>query len=378
MGGQIAGHPDHLFCEVDQEYQAVPSAETPTPSAAGGRWVRPSTPQDGAAIIALMRQAGLQPHTEPEHLRWKYWQERSDWPGPRSFVLTDGRDILAHGAVVPGTLCWGASRTRVIHMIDWAARREAVGAGVVLMKHMGTMADFLMGIGGSDHTLKIMPLLGYRCLNTVTGYVRTISPPGILKRPTGPRWKLAPRVARSLFWSLSAPRADSAGWQVRRIGIKDVARIANALPDSRSDSVVLGRTPELIRHALACPIVPVELYALEKAGRIEGYFILSYPPGQARLTDLWMNSQDVADWRALVLAAVRQARSRDDVAELAAWSSDPQLSQVFEACGFHARLTLPIYLRSSGAVPVPQQPIGVQMIDNDLFYLYFGANALWA
>lgn len=354
------------------------SDETPIPSMAGGRWVRSSTPRDGPAIVALMRQAGLKPHTGPEHLHWKYWQERSDWPGSRSFVLTDGKGILAHGAVVPGTLNWGKRRARVIHMIDWAARRDAVGAGVVLMKHIGRMTDFLLGIGGSGYTLKIMPLLGYRSLGAVTGYVRTISPLGILKRPTGPCWKLAPRVGRSLFWSWSAPRADTAGWQARRIAVDEVARIANILPVERADMVLLGRSPELMRHALACPIVPVELYALEKAGRIGGYFVLSYAPGQARLADLWMDSQDPADWRALVQSAVRQARGRGDLAELAAWSSDPQLSQVLEACGFHARLTLPIYLRSSGDVAIPQQTPRVQMIDNDMFYLYFGVNDLWA
>ena len=354
------------------------STETPTPGVAGGRWVRPSTPEDGPAIVALMRQAGLHPHEDPAHLHWKYWQARADWPGSRSFVVTDGRDILAHGAACPGTLRSGAIQARVIHMIDWAARRDAVGAGVLLMKHVAGMTDFLLGVGGSNHTLKIMPLIGYRPCGTVTGYVRTLSPLRILERPSAARWKVAPRIARSLFWSLSAPRADGAGWQVRRVGIDEAARIAEVLPDRRRGMVLPGRSPELLRHVLACPIVPVELYALEKAGRVLGYFVLSYAPGQARLADLWTVSEDLAHWRALVHSAVRQARSQGGLAEFVAWSSDPRLSQVFGACGFHARLTLPIYLRSSGEVPVPQETLRVQMIDNDAFYLYFGRNELWA
>lgn len=340
--------------------------------------MRPSTPEDGPDIIALMREAGLQPHTDSAHLRWKYWQERADWPGSRSFVLTDGRRLLAHGAVVPGTLRWGARQAHVIHMIDWAARRDAVGAGVVLMKHIARMTDFLLGIGGSDHTLKIMPLIGYRSCSTVTGYARTLSPLGIVKSPTGPRWKLAPRAARSLLWSLSAPRARVAGWQARRVGVDEVGSMAGALPGTCPDMALLQRSPQLIRHALTCPIVPVELYALEKAGRIGGYFVLSYAPRQARLVDSWMDSEDPLDWRALAHWAVLQAKSRGGLAELVAWSSDPQLSRVFESCGFHARLSLPIYLRSSGEMPIPEERLRVQMIDNDAFYLYFGRNALWA
>ena len=340
--------------------------------------MRPSSPEDGPAIVALMKQAGLRPHEDPAHLHWKYWQARPDWSGPRSFVVTDGKEILAHGAACPGTLRWGANRARVIHMIDWAARRDAVGAGVLLMKQVARMTDFLLGIGGSDHTLKIMPLIGYRPCGTVTGYVRTLSPLRILERPRGARWKVAPRMARSLLWSLSTPGANLAGWQARRIGLEEVARIAHVIPDRRLDLALLERSPELLRHLLACPIVPVELYAQEKAGRTLGYFVLSYAPGQARLADLWMASEDPADWRALVHSAVRQARTRGGLAEFVAWSSDPRLSQVLGACGFHARLTLPIYLRASEKGPIPQETLRVQMIDNDAFYLYFGRNELWA
>lgn len=354
------------------------SAETPTPRVAGRRWVRPSTPEDGPAIVALMKQAGLQPHEDPVHLYWKYWQAHPDWPGSRSFVVTDGKEILAHGAACPGTLHSGVLQARVIHMIDWAARRDSVGAGVLLMKHVARMTDFLLGIGGSDHTLKIMPLTGFCLSGTVTGYVRTLSSLRILQRPGGARWKVPPRIVRSLLWSLSAPRAKVAVWQARRIGIEEVPRIAQALPDRHRGRVLLGRSPDFLRHVLACPIVPVELYALEKAGRALGYFVLSYAPGQARLVDLWMASEDPADWRALVHSAVRQAKSRGGLAELVVWSSDPRLSQVLGACGFHARLNLPIYLRSSGGMPVPQETLRVQMIDNDAFYLYFGRNELWA
>lgn len=60
---------------------------------APARWVRPST------------------HIDPAHPHWKYWQEWTDWPRARSFVVTNGREILAHGAVVPGLCRWsGASR----------------------------------------------------------------------------------------------------------------------------------------------------------------------------------------------------------------------------------------------------------------------------
>jgi hypothetical protein len=77
-------------------------------SAAMTRSVRPSTPADAPAIVALLTEAGLQPSVDPQHLHWKYWQPRADWPGPRSYVLTSDSELIAHGAIIPGTCTWGA------------------------------------------------------------------------------------------------------------------------------------------------------------------------------------------------------------------------------------------------------------------------------
>jgi hypothetical protein len=345
--------------------------------AAGNLRVRASRPEDGPAIVALMRSAGLDPHSDPKHLHWKYWQERADWPGSRSFVLTDGRELLAHLAVMPGAFRWAGTRARVIHMIDWAARPEAAGAGVRLARHVQRLSDFVLAIGGSQQTLKLLPLMGYLECGRVSGYVRTLSPLGILRRPIPSRWKLVPRIARSLLWSMAAPRSDTAGWQPRRMSLNETEPVCAALA-APAPQIILERTPVLLRHALTCPIVPIELYALERAARIGGYFLLSYAPGQARIADMRSASDDPADWRALLQAAVHQARSKGGLAELIVWSSDPALSRILEDCGFHERLSLPIYLLASPNAEIPHDIMRVQMLDSDAFYLYFGGNELWA
>ena len=350
----------------------------PTDGLTGKRWVRPSVPEDAPAIIELMREAGLEPHVELEHLHWKYWREQPDWPGSRSFVLTNGRELLAHGAVVPGSMHWGAKQARVIHMIDWAARRDAIGAGVILMKHVGSLTDCLLSVGGSQDTLSIVPRIGYRHWGTVAGYVRTLAPFSILRQPSRPSWKRWPRVARSAYWCLAAPRSDLRGWQVRQLESEELDCLSGVLPTERRGVTVFDRTLAALRHALACPIVPVRLFVLEHSGQVGGYFLLSYAPGQARLADAWMVSEDFADWRVLVHAAVREAQRHGEMAELAAWSSDPTIARALQECGFHKRLALPIYLRPSVGEAVPGQTPRMQMLHNDAFYLYFGGNELWA
>ena len=263
-------------------------------------------------------------------------------------------------------------------MIDWAARRDALGAGVILMKHIAGFADFLLGIGGSPDTLSIMPRIGYQPWGTVTGYVRTLAPLGILRRPVHPAWKRWPRIARSALWCLAAPRSDLRGWRVRQMEPQQLDSLGAVLPAERPGLTVFSRIVDALRHALACPIVPVELFVLDRDGQIGGYFLLSYAPGQARLADAWMLSEDPADWRVLVHAAVQQAQSRGGMAELAVWASDGAFAQSLRAAGFHQRLSLPIYLRPSVGESVPSMPPRVQMLDNDAYYLHFGGNELWA
>lgn len=344
---------------------------------AGARSIRASRPEDARAIAALMAEAGLRPNVEPRHLHWKYWQEREDWPKARSYVLTDGNDLLAHGGVVPAHCSCEAGRLRVAHMIDWAARRSEPGAGVTLMKYVGSLVDALLGIGGSATTLKILPLIGYRPHGLITGYVRPLHPLRLLHEVANSGWKILPRMARSAVWCLTAPRAAHGEWQVRRIGVGDVARIASVLPRRGAEFDLLERTETLMRYVLSCPIVPMELHALEREGHLRGYFLLAYAPGQARLVDCWLASEEPADWQALLQCAVLQARRHREIAELVTWANDPLLTHSLIECGFRARLTLPVYLRASTRGIAPGM-LRLQMLDNDAAYLHEGRSALWA
>ena len=285
--------------------------------------------------MALMAEAGLASRTSAREQRWKYWQERHDWPGPRSYLMTRGSEILAHAALVPGTCATNTRRFRVVHLIDWAARPTATGAGVSLMKHLGRLTDALLAIGGSAQTLQILPHLGFRPCGSAVSYVRTLRPLRILTPSTRNHWRLAPRLARSAFWTLTAPSIDTDGWQARPVGLSETAKVAAAFPAPTREMVVLERSEGLLSHVLQSPDVPMELFALEKAGDMRGYFLMAFAPGQARLVDCWVQSSDPADWRALLNCVVRQAKHAPRVAELVSWASDPILSDCLRECGFH-------------------------------------------
>src|SRR5437762_5594639 len=170
------------------------------------RSIRPSTPADAAAIVALLAQAGLRPHTEPEHLDWKYWRPRSDWPGPRSFVLTEGTAPIAHAAIVPGAWSSGSQRASVLHAIDWAARPGEAGAGAMLMKAIGSQAGALIAIGGSADTLAMLPHLGFRAAGAVTLYARTLRPLRLFDGAGRAPRRALPRFLRGVAGGLAGCR----------------------------------------------------------------------------------------------------------------------------------------------------------------------------
>jgi hypothetical protein len=339
---------------------------------------RPSEPADAPAIVALLAEAGLTAATHREHLYWKYWKERWDWRGPRSFVLADGDAIVAHAGIVPGTLSWTSERLRIIHLIDWAARRDSAGAGVSLMKRIGRLADGLIAIGGATDTLNILPQLGFRRCGCATRYVRTLRPLRILRHGQV-SWRLLARLARSAVWRLSAPSAGTEGWQIHRLGEDEVDRAAAVFPRSARELAVFEHSADLLRYTLTCPIVPIELYVAgrERECRPHGCFVLAPAGGQVRLADCWVASEDPAEWRSIIQCAVRQATQYRDAAELVTWSSDPLFSRCLRHCGFHARDQELILLKLQGGHPLDKS-LRVQMLDTDAPYRDPVDPPLWA
>jgi hypothetical protein len=340
--------------------------------------IRPSVPADAPGIVELLAAAGLKPNVEPDALDWKYWDERKDWAGVRSFVSTRGAQIVAHAAVVPGSCATESRRFTVLHLIDWAARPNAAGAGVSLMKHVGRLADALLAVGGSEQTRQILPHIGFQLCGMAEGYVRVLRPLRCLGALGTSSWKLPARFMRRSLWRLSAPIVAPADWSISRIVSEETAALAEALPRASAGMDVLERSEGWFRYMLRCPIVPMELYALRNRNEVRGYFLLAFAPGQARIADCWVANDEPTEWHALIQYAALQAWRHRDVAELVAWSSDAVTARALVASGFHRRNQQPIFLRSAAEEEIVPGRLRVQMLDNDAAYFHHGFAELWA
>ena len=333
--------------------------------------IRPTTAADRPAIVSLLDGAGLQSRSEERDLDWKYWQPRPDWAQARSFVLAKDSEILAHAGVVPSTCVWNGHRASILHLIDWAAAPESVGAGITLLKHIRWLADALISVGGNDYSLQALPAIGFRPCSTLTEYVRVLYPLRYLTNSPQWGWKTLPKLGRSFLWSLAAPSTKDAEWSWRRIAAKQLDGLDDVLPRARGNFAVLERSVSLFAYLLKCPLASMAVYRLDKLGKTRGYFLLAFVPGQARLADCWVDSDDAADWQALVRCAVQAARQDPGVAELIAVANDPLLSGALEKAGFRMRASHPVLvlLRKDHELP---RTFRVQMLESDAAYRHRG------
>jgi hypothetical protein len=263
-------------------------------------------------------------------------------------------------------------------MIDWAARPTATGAGVSLMKYLGQSTEALLAIGGSAQTRQLLPHLGFCSIGLATCYVRPLHPARVLTPSVHPVSMLLPRFVRSVLWTLGAPSGNTDGWNVRRLDPGELSRLEAVLPIPRSDMGVFERSQELFRYALACPIALMSLYTVERSGVPRGYFVLAFVFRQARLVDCWVDSEDSADWYAMLQCAVLQAKQHPRAAELAVWASDPAFSERLRLCGFHARGEMPVQICAPRNPELTSHTLRVQMLENDAAYRHGGRNELWA
>ena len=342
---------------------------------------RSTSPQDAPEVAAFLRRVfeadpGA-PVIAPQHLYWKCWEERSDWPGSRGYVVTDDGVIVAHGTVVPLVCLSGEQRLRMVHVIDWAADPLSPGSGITLMKQIVKLVDAAIIVGGSETAQKVTPALGFKDRGYVARFVRPLRP---LRRIAGqkPSLRLGAQFARSCAWALQAPRPRVRGWSADRVAPAGLDRQAMFWPRAANGATFFERTADTLAYLLKCPVTTMELWAVSKHGAVCGYFLLAHAPSQVRIADAFVDSADREDWRALIQLAVLQASQNADAAEVVSFGSDPTMCRALLDSGFHDRGKFAMRLLSSKGVQLRDWPIRFQMIDSDAAYLHQNREAYWA
>ena len=191
------------------------------------------------AFKALAEQAWRRPATEA-YYRWRYFEA----PAKTTLLAMEGERCVA-------TISWFEKIYRGAHgsvaclePFDWYAlpetRRSA--AGLRLMKQLQKTGRPIIGLGGSDHTLVLLPKLGFRNIGEASLYVLPLTGTYLLRDARLP--PLARRAVSGLLdsavsaWFRPSTLSAGRGFETRRLPRIDdeLARIAGpaalaSLPD---------------------------------------------------------------------------------------------------------------------------------------------------
>jgi hypothetical protein len=300
-----------------------------------------------------------------EVLAWKYFSRHPDWPEFRSLAIKQSGRIVAHGGIWPVRLQAQGRELRAIHLIDWAASRSAVGAGVYLLRKIAGLADLLINIGGSQDTLSVLPKLGYKRCGELLQYAQVIRPWLHLRTTPQKNWKVPMKFLRDFTRTLAAEAPVSEGWTAEKLTTFPDA-LRSEINGNSCDSTVSLRTVAQMNHLLNCPAAKFSGYLVREKEQLRGFFLLATIAHQARIVDVRLIGNERGSWPAMCNLAASTAAADPNIAEVTAASSVAPVQQAWSNAGFLRRRTDKIFSLDPGALILPNLPIDLSLVDSDL------------
>ena len=313
------------------------------------------------------------PYVDPLLMKWKYWDPREDFEGPRSYVLERNNLLLAHAGLWPVTMRnGGGERVRGIHMMDWAAAPNAPGAGLALVQKLSGMFDFIYGIGGSEITQKVLPALGFIEHATTWRGARPLRPlRQILSHPDR-NWKLPARLVRNVLWSLYPMVAPKSGWEVVATTPQQSADLLTALSRGKD---FLPRTQAFFEYLLRCPNATFQLHMVHDPGGARGLFALARVRRQVRLAGLWLRDPDHESWKQAHILAQKSAAQIEEGCEFVALGTQGRSADAATSSGLHLCGGPAVYLLDKKRNL--SRDVQFQLCDNDSVFSDSGRVGYW-
>ncbi len=323
-----------------------------------------SLPEIAAFLRGVYRVSSDSPNFDPDLLAWKYYQPGPEWENSRSFVLRKQNAIVAHGSVWPVRLATPAGTVMAMRVLDWAS--SAPGMGVALMNQIGKRAGVVLGVGGSEDTLRVLPAMGFKHRGAARIYARVLRPWRQFRTRSFDGSRALPRLLRNTLWS-RAPLVSGAGWTCASAVPSAFDGGAREYPESRHSAGFL-------EYMLRCPGAAMSYFSLSQNGVPQGYFMLSRVAGQARLADLRIGSDQTVDWIAAYATAARAAALDPQSCELVTYATVPLVCQALEANGFRMRGEMPVLALDRKNLLCDAAHLHLGMLDDDSSYLKDAAN----
>jgi hypothetical protein len=337
-----------------------------------------TSPEEFSEVLAFL-QDRFDVHTEdsflhPELARWKYFATGPVWDRTRSFILRmDDGSVAAHAYICPARIWNGQQWLSSYHVADRAGNPKMPGAALFLAILMAEQFDVFLGIGGNEISLRIA-----RADRVIAKPYGTLQECGRILRPfrkllnSAVEWKSPFRLGRDLAWNRVHPLPSAGRWSalaVERFG-QDLPAVDTSRPPL--NFLPCLRTPALLNYFLDCPRVRFTGFLLQRDGVSQGHVLLSGKGEEARVADLWIGSDDPADWSACYGLAARCAAAAYPSADnIRVAAFPPFIQDVLVSAGFRVRRVIPTSLTDKKTLLRPQPLFPhLNMIDWDWAYLF--------
>ena len=303
---------------------------------------------------------------DARHLAWKYWIERPDWNGSRSFTARHDGAIVAHVATWPTRIRLPDRVIPAAHLIDWASDPKYPGAGIWLLRRVHRNVPILIATGGTDITRRTLPVLGFRPFGEITSFARPLRPIGQALTTIDRTWRLPARLLRNSVWRYAPGTAPPRDWSAAPA---EPHEIQDAIwPAPSSSRAVMARDAAFYDYVLASPSTRHRLFALRHGRDTAGYFCLAYARHVARIADLWVASSAPDDWTAAFRIAAAVAAQTRDMYEVTAWASTALARDALSRAGFRVRDRSTLSVLGDASL-LEGRELHVQMLDCDASFL---------
>jgi hypothetical protein len=295
-------------------------------------------------LLEVFRMNRDAPMVRPAMMRWKYFDPRPDWNGPRSYLMFRDDRIFAHGCVVPETFRTPSGRVTSMRVIDWAGSRSVPAAGVLVMRKLAEFTDTALAIGGSPDAVRVLPRMKFDHRGDVDVWVRVVRPWRQFRTDPFPRgWKAPLRLARNTLWSREPMPSPPPEWTAERVDHfgEEIAPALNFQPNTFTTT---ERSAGMLNYMLSCPGSAFSGFVLRQGRRVRGHFMLSRVFGQTRIAEVWVDSEQTDDWQAAFGLATLQAAADPETCEIVAVTSITPGREALRRNGYRYRRNDPIFI----------------------------------
>jgi hypothetical protein len=320
-------------------------------------------------LLEVFRLGKGAPMVRPDMMRWKFFDPRPDWDGPRSYLMfRDGR-IFAHGCVVPEIFRAPNGRVTSMRVIDWAGSRHVPAAGVLVMQKLSQLTDTVLAIGGSPDAIRTLPRIKFEHRGDVDVFVRVLKPWRQFRTDPFPRgWKAPLRLARNTLRSFRPVPSAPFGWTATEVKRFDDI-LSPALIFQPKSFTTTERSVAMLNYMLSCPDGAHAGFVLRQGQQVRGHAILSHILGQTRIAEVWVNSEALEDWQAAFDLATLQASAKKETCEILAVSSIAPGREALRRNGYLFCRKDPIFILDPKQKLAGAPEVNLNMFAGDASYL---------